>query len=641
MPSSSGLPQKRASEAVASAGKRQISIKQTPEEEARAKDYFQSHIFDDRFKQDLKKQIADSQPYRWGTIQNLIDDDLLRSVRKEIISEISFKKKETDIYKVFQSGDLANLSGMTKQDLERLPSLYKLRSAIYSQTFRDYVSYVTGCGKLSGVKTDMSINTYSKGCHLLTHDDVIGSRRVSFILYMPEPGKTWKPHYGGSLRLFDSVVPNVPRSDYYCKLTPQFNQIAFFTVQPGLSFHDVEEVRVDKQRLSIQGWFHIPQAGEDGYIPGEQERTEAKSTLQQLESKELKEYDFPKIQYNELPPLETQELVTLVGKESDYLTALDLEYLRKYMNPSLLTAASIERLNSIFAEESVVDVHAFLSEEYLGDLKKQMKQLELNEYPEMPQKQNQVVFPWKLAVPPHKQRYCYIDGLQKQNIDNAESIAQINQVRSMELPNFELTKNIFELLKPEAARELEEARKNNPSLTSIHDVSIRLCELAFFFKSVSFKKWLMAVTGLRPTHDQILARRFRPGHDFTLASKLDLATDDRLLDGLLEATLNLTPSSGWDSGEFGGYELCMGTDEPEAEEAAEEGLNEDEAAIYKASGDDSVVHESQASWNKLSLMYRDSSVLKFVKYVSFNAPGSRWDVSCGWLCAKDETDESG
>ena len=73
------------------------------------------------------------------------------------------------------------------------------------------ISKVTGCGKLSGVKTDMSINTYRKGCHLLTHDDVIGSRRVSFILYLPDPDKTWKPEFGGSLRLFPSIVPNVPK----------------------------------------------------------------------------------------------------------------------------------------------------------------------------------------------------------------------------------------------------------------------------------------------------------------------------------------------------------------------------------------------------------------------------------------------
>ena len=59
-------------------------------------------------------------------------------------------------------------------------------------------------------------------------------------------------------------------------------------------FHDVEEVFVDKERMSISGWFHIPQKGEPDFIEGELEATEAKSSLQQLESAEVQEYDFPK-----------------------------------------------------------------------------------------------------------------------------------------------------------------------------------------------------------------------------------------------------------------------------------------------------------------------------------------------------------
>lgn len=43
-----------------------------------------------------------------------------------------------------------------------------------------------------------------------------------------------------------------------------------FEVQPGKSFHSVEEVVVDtdhfgRQRLSISGWFHAAQPGEEDY----------------------------------------------------------------------------------------------------------------------------------------------------------------------------------------------------------------------------------------------------------------------------------------------------------------------------------------------------------------------------------------
>ncbi|OWB77624.1 hypothetical protein B5S32_g1796 [[Candida] boidinii] len=646
-----------------------INIKQTPEEELQSKFYINQKIFENEFKENLKFEILNSKPYNWGTIKNIFNDELLKNVRKEVINEINFTKKETDIYKVYQSGDLANLSGLSNNDLQRLPNLYKLRSAIYSKNFRDYISYVTGCGKLSGIKTDISINTYTKGCHLLTHDDVIGSRRVSFILYMPEPGKIWKEHYGGALRLLDSVVPNVPQSDIHSKLIPQFNQIAFFKVQPGHSFHDVEEVKVDKQRLSIQGWFHIPQRGEDGFIEGEQEITEARSTLQQLESKELKEYDFPKVLLNEISPLEIKEYENIENDDNNKLSENDINYLKKFMNLELLKSETILKLNNVFINDSVIDIYMFLNSNYSNYLKNLIKHFEINEFPKMPTKQSEIKFPWKLAVPSHKQRYLYIDGLNEQDISNASEIKKINQLSSTELPNFGLTQLIFDLLQMQISKKDKKSKQVNDESDDDDDddgdygyqVGSKLCELVSFLKSVSFRKWLRLVTGLIVVKDQVLIRRFRPGQDFILATQLDSNKDkDRLMDEILEATLNLTPSSNWENGEFGGYELCMNSqddDEEEEEEKAkneldaedasgkegeqkEDRLNEDDAAIYKSSeNDDSVVYTSQACWNKLSLILKDSSILQFVKYVSFGAEGSRWDINCSFNLQKFDDDE--
>lgn len=653
------MPEKRtiSSDSNESTSKK-ISIKQTAEEESNAINYFQKHVFESDFKSNLKSQVENSKPYRWGTIKNLIDDELLRNVRKEIMSEIEFTKKETDIYKVFQSGDLANLSAMPEDLLKRIPSMYKLRSAIYSETFRDFVSDVTGCGKLSGLKTDLSIQLYQKGCHLLTHDDVIGSRRVSFILYMPDPDFNWKPHYGGSLQLFDSLVPNVPKSDVYDKLTPNFNQIAFFEVQPGLSFHAVEEVKVERSRLSLQGWFHIPQKGEDGYEEGInliediQRKKGQKSTLEQLESNELKEFDFPRLKFSKCSSIED-------NVSSEFPLELDteeIEYLAKFLNPQLLNRASIEKLSKIFDDESVVDIMSFLNKDYEGVMKHTMRSFEINEYPNMPNSEKEIeeLYPWKLAIPSHKQRFMYIDGLEYQDIKSSESISKVNEINNK--PNFEMTKEIFQLQDKldgldTTYQDFKEGE--NPKAAKINDVSVKLCEIAIMFRSKAFKKWLTLITSLRIMRENVLVRRFRPGNDFILATK-DLGeldnndNDNTLLDGILEATLNLTPSGGWETGEWGGYELCLLDDDVDNKAKGkkevtdnrdtnikDEDLNEDEAAIYRTADTDSVVYESQACWNKLSLMFRDQSVLKFVKYVSFDAPGSRWDIKCAWKCEEE------
>ena len=176
---------------------------------------------------------------------------------------------------VNQTGDLASLSYLTEQQVALLPNLIKLRDALYSSKFREFLRAVTGCGPLSGVKQDMSVNTYRKGCHLLNHDDVIGTRRVSYILYMPLPHcRLWQREWGGALELYP-VRENAhgvlePEPVPAKSISPSWNQFVFFEVQPGRSFHSVEEVVVGEdedgwQRLSISGWFHAAQPGEEGY----------------------------------------------------------------------------------------------------------------------------------------------------------------------------------------------------------------------------------------------------------------------------------------------------------------------------------------------------------------------------------------
>ena len=195
-----------------------------------------------------------------------------------------------DIYQVHQTGDLANLDGLPKNELDRLSSLFELRNAIYSPEFREFISTVTDSGPLSGTKTDMSINNYKEGCHLLNHDDVIGTRRVSYILYLTDPDEPWDPKYGGALELYPVIEKGTPANEPTVIIPPQWNQFVMFTVQPGHSFHSVEEVVPEgKPRLSISGWFHIPQEGEPGYQE-EREAGESKSSLEQLQEEVTKYY---------------------------------------------------------------------------------------------------------------------------------------------------------------------------------------------------------------------------------------------------------------------------------------------------------------------------------------------------------------
>ena len=48
----------------------------------------------------LRQEYADSEPYKHARIETLFQDDLLRKVKDECLTHLSFTEKETDIYRV-------------------------------------------------------------------------------------------------------------------------------------------------------------------------------------------------------------------------------------------------------------------------------------------------------------------------------------------------------------------------------------------------------------------------------------------------------------------------------------------------------------------------------------------------------------
>jgi len=453
--------------------------------------------------------------YKHAVIHGLIDDALLRNVRQEVLKNVEFAPKETDIYRIHQSGDLANLDGLPKSALKLLPSLRQLRDSLYSKLFRDYVCGITGCGPLSGKKTDMAINVYTPGSHLLAHDDVIGSRRVSYILYLTSPDGPWQPSWGGALRLYptkvaEDGVTRVPEPEWTKTIPPAWNQLSFFEVQPGLSFHDVEEVYAPEEeggderiRMAISGWFHIPQEGEEGYIEGLEEEFAEKSSLQQLQSKS-DIFDYPK-------PLEFESGHEPDGEEQDgdeeggiALTEKDLDFLLNFIAPTYLTPDTLESLSDAFAEDSSVQIAQFLSKSFAKKLKEFVKARDAKQYSSGDSEG------WRIALPPHKHRYLYLQKPPAKNGVNIEGLNPIEQLLTVLLP------------------------------------------------SKSFAKLLHLATGLKITAGGFLARRFRRGLDYTLATGVggDGGDDGEGEDGegedsspgaglKVEVCLGITPSKGW------------------------------------------------------------------------------------------------
>ncbi|KAI0773431.1 Oxoglutarate and iron-dependent oxygenase degradation C-term-domain-containing protein [Irpex lacteus] len=649
--------------------------------------YFANELLTPQNIHRLNQEYANSEPYKYCKVDKLFQDELLESVKDECLAELRFTTKETDIYKVNQTGDLASLSYLTESQLNLLPNLLVLRDALYSPKFRAFVQAVTGCGPLSGSKQDMSVNNYTKGCHLLNHDDVIGTRRVSYILYMPLPHyQIWQAEWGGALELYPTKIgkegyPEPEAIPSKC-VPPSWNQFIFFEVQPGKSFHSVEEVVVGegedgRQRLSISGWFHAAQPGEEGYDPNEK-HGEYKSSREQLASTST---DFKSYPETSEPPLPTTPLAPE-----------HVSFLSEFLNPVYLQPRTISALSSRFVAESSLELHSFLSEPLATKLSSGLAANDARDNlgptrtkripdhtagtnldPASPSSQ------WTVKGPPHKWRYCTLTPT------------------------------------PEGgAREAVVPRSAQTS----PDAIVR-CLQDELFPSPAFRAWLAKVSSVVPMRWDVAARRFRPGLDYTLATSEEE-------EARLDVVLGLTPEvaspesaggdgseaakrktkkvreeevevKGWQSGEWGGWECYMAPHEEEDDPAvyrsgsskkSKEEKNRDVQTTSKSNGnnvqtngngsaqsspngkhkrnerngsvveamdtdgsdaedddddDDGTLLTVQPGFNRLLLVLRDEKVMRFVKYVSAAAEGSRWDVCAeyeiGMIEEEDEGDE--
>ncbi|KAG6856779.1 hypothetical protein H0H87_000747 [Tephrocybe sp. NHM501043] len=597
---------------------------------------FANHLFDHNTTAKLHAGYIANEPFKYAVVEKLFQDDLLKNVKDECLSELSFTEKETDIYKVNQTGDLASLNYLTESQISFLPSLLTLRDALYSEKFRTFLQTVTGCGPLSGKKQDMSVNSYTKGCHLLNHDDVIGTRRVSYILYMPLPHYTlWQKDWGGALELYPvkegADGQSEPEAMPSKIIPPSWNQFIFFEVQPGRSFHSVEEVVVGgegedgRNRLSISGWFHAAQEGEDGYVA--ESVPETKSSREQLASTSTIFTPYPEIP--EAPHPDNTLSNEYIG------------FLSEFLNPVYLQPRTMETLSSRFAAESSLELHSFLAHPLAEALQPRLREVDnrdglgLDRAGRIPLHTAGSEGAWAVRGPPHKWRYCVL------NPPRADAPVEAVSPRAAHASSDEILRSLQNEL----------------------------------FPSPAFRAWLAAVSRLLPLSYAAEARRFRPGLDYTLATSEDK-------DVRLDVVLGLTPGvaekangssngkvslssalddvRGWQAAEWGGWECYMAPHNEEDDPAVyrsdsnkfkPNGSSNDHASSSNGNGsaanggeipssadmdqemdqdeeDDSTLLTVQPGFNRLLLVLRDERVMRFVKYVSAAADGSRWDV-CG------------
>eukprot|EP01038_Epipyxis_sp_PR26KG_P010541 gene10541-14163_t len=530
-----------------------------------------------------------SVPYKHLVLSDLCTKDSIRSIHNELISHVKTNFKETDLFKLYQSEEVAVILNSSMSSLEsskKMPFLTSLRDSLYSKEFREFIQSVTKCDELIE-RVDCSINAYTNGCHLLCHDDVIGTRRVSFIIYLSDPDVEWTKEDGGAIELyplditnsFDEMPPTqgIPQSIPTKTILPTYNSMLIFTVQPGRSYHSVQEVfNKETPRLSISGWYHgtTPPIGSD------------KASLNQILSKGDDDRSFTLLEGNGEISSEDNSIV---------LSKKDMKFLKEWVNPLYLSNETIEDINEQFCENSSLQLKDFLKPSKVSKIIQAIiasdnKNDVGNSKPQLNYNVG-ITNKWKIVGPPHKRRYLLYP-------DDSDTVIENESIEDY------------------CGQLLDQIRKS-------------------LFRTVPFMNYLQKITSLRPTGYKDEIRRFRAGLDYTVAHYGILTKIPRLdanlcfvnENSLLSDTINnmsqaessiTTQIEVVQHGDVGGFECYI-----EAEDSAD---NVEAAEVYRINPSSSLLSIS-AGCNVLSLVMRDENIMKFIKYVSANAPGSRWDIS--------------
>jgi len=385
-------------------------------------------------------------------------------------------------------------------------------------------------------------------CHLLLHDDVISTRRISWIMYLPTT--PWTAADGGALELYPALPAPLPTaasssstdpsrpapqtwrdevgSDVYPtkSIPPKWAQFVFFEVMPGESYHAVQEVVAGppKERLSISGWFHKAQEGEEGYEGPEQDGLA--SSLAQIVRRSCVAQNLSCLPA--LIPLrsglvQTQSSLTsrLVRYTSDppapgtALTADQVSFLAPFLHPQYLEPTVLGALGGQFANDSFLLLDKFLHPDLAPELERGLAELDV-----------------------------------KHGLNRQSRAGLIPDMRAGDGDEG------WEVVGPSTRQRFLSLTPSAPAAAASKGATVTVRTLlSEVLPSDAFRTWLALLTGFPPLAHRLEARRLRPGLDYTLA-RGEEGDESRL-----DVRLGLTPGDKWEDLEggeaFGGWEVSL------------------------------------------------------------------------------------
>ena len=178
-------------------------------------------------------------PYLHYVLRNVFEESYLQKLITALRDEQlhgQFSLQNSDLFTFLQC------------DIEKTknPLIRSFVSFLHSPSFIEKIAEIVG---ISVSRIDVSAFIFEKTHHLLPHDDRMPTRRIAYVINL----STLAPADGGSLALYEMHDGDPSRITK--RISPQSNSIILFPVTLK-SFHEVEEVVADTQRITITGWLH-------------------------------------------------------------------------------------------------------------------------------------------------------------------------------------------------------------------------------------------------------------------------------------------------------------------------------------------------------------------------------------------------
>ncbi len=188
--------------------------------------------------QKLKKDFLAAKPFPHIIIDNFLKRESLLELITGIQEE-NFHMKMSDLFCFYQTDDLVSSNHIF---IKKFYEFFK------SEQFINFAHELTGIEFTPNV-VDLQGSIYQDTNFLLCHDDQLEGRKLAFLLYLSDMNE----EEGGALTLFESKK-GIP-TKVTARIQPKINRFVCFEVSDD-SFHEVEEVLADKQRLTLGGWLH-------------------------------------------------------------------------------------------------------------------------------------------------------------------------------------------------------------------------------------------------------------------------------------------------------------------------------------------------------------------------------------------------